>query len=186
MRLSISGETKIDLKGLFGPAKITIKAISGDFHITEIPFNQINNYSVRTSENTITSLSVESQTSFRLVLKMLNADAARLRVRERVTIKNVSDEITGFIDLDNIVDATGDDELTHKLVTFKFNDDEVKVGGDGTYLLPNVLSTHYIVLYEDTILELGDETEPLDTLKFQSIFVNGTGVIELSQVKKKA
>ena len=185
MRISISGETKLDLKGLFGPSTIQIKAILGDFHITEQAFQQDSDYSVRDAQETLTTLTIISQTSNSLVLKMLNADALKLRVRERIQVQDVDENVVGYIDLKTIENADSPDEATHKKVTFRFDGTSTTPTNDGTYLSETVIATHILVLFEDTVLEEGEESDKISTNQFKAVFVKGTGTIELSSLKKK-
>ena len=185
MRIDISGETKIDLKGMFGVASVQLKAISGDFHITEQAFQQDSDYSIRDDEVTLTTLDVISQSTGSLVLEMTNADSEKFRYRERVQVTNIGGDTVGFIELKSIVNADTPNETTHKKVTFRFDGESTSPTNDGTYLSETVLSTHILTLFEDTILEEGEETTKISTNQFKAIFVKGTGTIELSSLKKK-
>jgi len=187
MRITIAGAQKINLKALFGSKAVTIKAVSGDFSIVEYPFkNNTTEYTVRTSQQSITSFSIVSQSGGVLVLKVLNVDAEKIRFKERVQFINTDSEVIGYGELNEITAVTGADALTHKNIHLLFGTTaESDTTSDGKFLLGTFALTDSIVLFADTVLEEGESTKPLSTNEFNSVYVSGTGIIEVSTLKEE-
>ena len=180
MKISVSGAKKIDIFGLFGPEEVSVEALAGDFHITEQTFLQSQVYACRTASATITSYTiVGTPTSSNTVLKMLNADADKLRFRERVEIRDSSDVVVGYALVESIVASASPDASTHKNVTFLHS------GVEGKYLARAIESGDYLFLPEDTTLFEGEKTIGIDTTKYQAVFVYGTGILQVTSIKKK-
>ena len=98
MRINIDGDQRIDLKGLFGKKEVSIEAIQGDFHISEIVLYQGDAVSFcRTAEGSITDFEVQAGASeSKAVLKMLNAEADKIRFSEHIEIRDTDDAVIGY------------------------------------------------------------------------------------------
>ena len=180
MKIEVAGEYKLNLFGLFGPGEASIESLLGDFHITEQTFSQSANYACRTTSASVTDWEVVgTPTSANTTLKMLNADASKLRFRERIELRNSDDEVVGYAVVESIVDADEPDDATHKNVLLGHS------GIDGKFLTRALTTGDYLFLPEDTVLFDGEKTIGLDTSLYQCVFVNGTGTLQVSHVKKK-
>lgn len=187
MRINIDGDQRIDLKGLFGKKEVSIEAIQGDFHISEIVLYQGDAVSFcRTAEDSITDFEVQAGASeSKAVLKMLNAEADKIRFGEHIEIRDTDDIVIGYCRGVIKAAAVAPDDATHTLVTIYFNSTS-KNAPEGLYLERELTTGDYLYLFEDTNLLEGEKTAVIDTNINQVVYLNGTGVIEVSKVKKKA
>jgi len=181
MRISITGTEKVNLKGLLGANRVNIKAITGDFHFVEVKSENKDDFVVRDVQDVLNVTEVISQGGGELVVKVVNAEVLKMRPKEHLMVKNSSSEIVGYIQFKSseVVD------VTYQNLTFFYESSTPEESFSGLCMEGNFTTSHSIVLLEDSLLEEDDSLENVSSIEYNYLFIKGTGVIEISPLKKK-